>query len=195
VTSPASGGTFSPGQTVTGNVPAAPASAVAAGSTVSITVSGQAPFDVPVDDAGNWRFTPEAVPGAAAGGLSFTAETINGFSRSGPSAFEFAPAATETPAPPVTEPAPQPPVSEPAVPAPAQVPLTPSTVAPAGAATVVEPPGTNLPDRSRGRNLANTSLADTGADGVLTAAAAAVAGIAVGGVLMVLARRRNRQPK
>jgi streptogrisin C len=86
-------------------------------------------------------------------------------------------------------------VTEPAVPAPAQVPLTPSTVAPAGAATVVEPPGTNLPDRSRGRNLANTSLADTGADGVLTAAAAAVAGIAVGGVLMVLARRRNRQPK
>lgn len=195
VTSPASGGPFNPGQTVTGNVPAAPASAVAAGSTVRITVSGQAPFDVPIDDAGNWHFTPEAVPGAAAGALSFTAETINGFSRSGARAFEFAPAVTETPPPPVTEPAPQPPVSEPAVPAPAQGPLTPSTVAPAGAATVVEPPARNLPDRSRGRNLANTSLADTGADGVLTAAAAAVAALAVGGVLMVLVRRRDRQPK
>ena len=37
VTSPAPGGTYEPGQTITGNVPAAPASAVAAGSTVRIT--------------------------------------------------------------------------------------------------------------------------------------------------------------
>jgi streptogrisin C len=195
VTSPASGGTFQPGQAVTGNVPAAPASAVAGGSAVRITVSGQAPFDVPVDDAGNWQFTPEAVPGAAAGALSFTAETVNGFSRSGANAFVFPPAGAGTPPPPVTEPVTQPPVTEPAVPAPAQPPPAPSTVAPAGAATVVEPPFRDLPDRNPDRKLANTSLADTGADGVLTAAWAAVATIAVGGFLMVLVRRRNRQPK
>jgi streptogrisin C len=189
VTSPTSGGTFEPGQTVTGNVPAAPASVVAGGSTVRITVSGQAPFDVPVDAAGNWQFTPEAVSGAAAGTLSFTAETVNGFSRSGANAFVFPPAGAGTPPPPVTEPAPQPPVSEPAVPAPAQPPPAPSTVAPAGAATVVEPPVTNVPNR----NPANTSLADTGADGLLTAAGAALAAIAVGGVLTVLVRRRRKK--
>lgn len=196
VTSPASGGTFEPGQTVTGNVPAAPASAVAAGSTVRITVPGQAPFDVPVDDAGNWQFTPEPVPeaaaGAASGGLSFTAETVNGFSRSGASAFDFAPAGAGTPSPPVTEPAPgpQPPVAQPdPVPPAAEASLTPSTVAPPGAATVVEPPAANLRN-----SLPNTRLANTGADGVLTAAGAAVAAIAVGGVLMLLVRRRKRRP-
>ena len=87
VTSPTPGGTFEPGQTIGGTVPAAPASAVAAGSTVRITLAGQAPFAVPVDSAGNWQFTaPEAAPGAASGALSFTAETVNGFSDSGASA-------------------------------------------------------------------------------------------------------------
>ncbi len=196
VTSPAPGGTYEPGQTITGSVPAAPASAVAAGSLVRIAVAGQAPVQVPVDDAGNWQFTaPEAISGAASVALSFTAETVNGFSASGSSAFEFAPAggATPEPQPPVTEPAPdpQPPASEPdPVPPAAQAPLTASTVAPAGAATVVEPPATNLADG----NLANTSLANTGADGVLTAAGAALAAIAVGGVLMVLVRRRKKRP-
>ena len=200
VTSPAPGGTFQPGQTVTGNVPAAPASAVAGGSTVRITVSGQASFDVPVDAAGNWQFTPEAVSGA----LSFTAETVNGFSRSGASAFECAAAGAGTPPqPPVTEPGPPPSVPDPA-PAPVQTPPageappTPSSVAPAGAATVVEPPAATLRDGNRGRNpnqnLANTSLASTGADGVLTAAGAAVATIVVGGFLIVLVRRRSRPP-
>ncbi|MGC0236545.1 hypothetical protein [Arthrobacter sp. SD76] len=66
VTSPEPGGTFEPGQQVTGTVPAAPASAVAAGSTVRITLDGGDPFEVPVDDAGNWSFTaPESTPGAA----------------------------------------------------------------------------------------------------------------------------------
>jgi len=195
VTSPASGGAFDPGQAVTGNVPAAPASAVAAGSMVRVTVSGQPPVDVPVDDAGNWQFTTEAVPGAAAGALSFTAETVNGFSRSGARAFEFEPAAAETPPPPVTGPASLPPVVEPG-PAPVQGLLSPSTVAPAGAATVVEPPADALTGSgTRGTKLANTSLANTGADGLLTAAAGAAAAIAVGGVLLVVLRRRNRQPK
>ncbi|HJV97594.1 MAG TPA: trypsin-like serine protease [Arthrobacter sp.] len=204
VTSPAAGGTFEPGQTIIGDVPAAPASAVAAGSTVRITVSGQAPFDVPVDSGGNWQFmvpeaAPGAAPGAASGALSFTAETINGFSASGASAFEFAPAGAGTPPqPPVTEPQPdpQPPVTQPDPAPPAEgAPLTPSTVAPAGAATVVEPPAANLPGGSpAGTNLANTRLANTGADGLLTAGGAALAAIAVGGVLMVLVRRRKNRP-
>ncbi|MDR7160032.1 hypothetical protein J2X42_002748 [Arthrobacter sp. BE255] len=193
VTAPAPGGTFEPGQTVTGTVPAAPASAVAAGSAVRITVPGQAPFDVPVDSAGNWQFTaPEDAPAAASGALSFTAETVNGFSASGAVAFEFAPAGAGTPdpLPPVVEPAPQPPVTEPdPAPPAAEAPLTPSTVAPAGAATVVEPPAAT----AAGTGLANTRLANTGADGPLTAAGAALAAIAVGGVLMVLVRRRKKR--
>ncbi|HEY9357212.1 MAG TPA: trypsin-like serine protease [Arthrobacter sp.] len=189
VTSPAPGGTYEPGQTIAGTVPAAPASAVAAGSTVRITVPGQAPFEVPVDNGGNWQFlAPEGVSGA----LSFTAETVNGFSASGASAFEFAPAGAGTPdpQPPVTEPAPLPPVTEPdPTPPAAEAPLTPSTVAPAGAATVVEPPAAN----PAGTGLANTQLASTGADGLLAAAGAALAAIAVGGVLMVLVRRRKKR--
>jgi hypothetical protein len=167
---------------------------VAGGSTVTITVSGQSSFDVPVDAAGNWQFTPEAVSGA----LSFTAETVNGFSRSGSSAFEFAPAGAGTPPqPPVTEPGPPPSVPDPApapVPPAAETPPAPSTVAPAGAATVVEPPAVTLPGRNPNGNLANTSLASTGADGVLTVAGAAMATIVVGGFLLVLVRRRNRHP-
>ena len=192
VTSPAPGGTFEPGQTIAGTVPAAPASAVAAGSTVRITLAGQAPFEVPVDSTGNWQFTArEAAPGAASGALSFTAETVNGFSASGASAFEFAPAGagTPNPQPPVTEPAPLPPVTVPdPIPPAAAAPLTPSTVAPAGAATVVEPPAAN----PSGINPAGTRLANTGADGLLTAAGAALAAIAVGGVLLLLRRRKKR---
>ncbi len=71
--------TFKTGGAITGRVPAAPASAVAAGSTVRITVDGQPPRDVPVDDAGNWTVPAPAAPGP----LTFTAETVNGFSRSG----------------------------------------------------------------------------------------------------------------
>jgi LPXTG-motif cell wall-anchored protein len=63
-------------------------------------------------------------------------------------------------------------------------------VAPAGAATVVEPPA----DALTGSGTIGTKLANTGADGLLTAAGAAVAIIAVGGVLMLLVRRRNRHP-
>ncbi|MEQ4518773.1 S1 family peptidase [Pseudarthrobacter sp. B907] len=66
------------GAAITGRVPAAPASAVAAGSTVRITLPGQPPSDVPVDPAGHWSFPAPAT----AGRLTFTAETVNGFSRS-----------------------------------------------------------------------------------------------------------------
>ncbi|MET1022565.1 MAG: hypothetical protein ABWX69_10250, partial [Arthrobacter sp.] len=71
--------TFRAGGTITGRVPAAPASSVAANSKVRITVENQAPVDVPVDKAGNWS-TPAP---AAAGPMTFSAETVNGFSRSG----------------------------------------------------------------------------------------------------------------
>lgn len=163
VTSPAPGSTYEPGQTITGNVPAAPASAVAAGSSVRITVAGHEPVEVPLDNEGNWQFTaPEAVPGAVPAALSFTAETVNGFSASGPGAFEFAPARG----------------------------ATRDDSAEDVAALVVKPPAASPPDR----NQSVTNLADTGADGVLTAAGAALAAIAVGGVLVLLARRRNWHP-
>ncbi|MEO8283229.1 MAG: S1 family peptidase, partial [Pseudarthrobacter sp.] len=61
VTFPAPGATFDAGQTVTGQVAAAPASALAAGSKVKVTVAGDTPFDVPLDADGSWSFTPHAV--------------------------------------------------------------------------------------------------------------------------------------
>ncbi|WP_427006326.1 hypothetical protein [Pseudarthrobacter sp. H2] len=71
--------TFTAGTPVTGRVPAAPASAVAANSKVRITVAGQPPLEVPVDAAGNWSFPAPL----STGRLQFSAETVNGFSRSG----------------------------------------------------------------------------------------------------------------
>jgi LPXTG-motif cell wall-anchored protein len=71
--------TFTAGEPITGRVPAAPASAVAANSKVLITVAGQQPVELPVDAAGNWSFpTPSST-----GRFQFSAETVNGFSRSG----------------------------------------------------------------------------------------------------------------
>jgi hypothetical protein len=72
-------GTFTAGTPITGRVPAAPASAVAANSKVRITVAGQPPLEVPVDAAGNWSFPAPS----STGRLQFSAETVNGFSRSG----------------------------------------------------------------------------------------------------------------
>ena len=77
--------TFTAGTPITGRVPAAPASAIAANSKVRITVAGQPPLEVPVDAAGNWSF---AAP-LAAGRLQFSAETVNGFSRSGAAALSL----------------------------------------------------------------------------------------------------------
>ncbi|MDQ0922177.1 hypothetical protein QF038_000685 [Pseudarthrobacter sp. W1I19] len=76
LTSPAPGETVQAGQAISGRIPAEPASA--AGTAVRITLPGHAPFDVPVDNAGNWSFN---VPWPA-GSLTFQAETINGHSRS-----------------------------------------------------------------------------------------------------------------
>ncbi|MCU1434838.1 MAG: hypothetical protein JWR71_1563 [Pseudarthrobacter sp.] len=165
VASPAPGAMFDAGQTISGQVAAAPASAVAAGSKVRVTVAGEAPFEVPVDSAGAWSFTAPAV----AGPLRFTAETVNGFSASGVRQFEFAPA--------------------PSVPAPVvetSAAVTAAGGAPAAlsnSAAVVRPLVADRP----------AALANTGASGLLLAAGVAAAALAVGGVLLLLARRRRRQ--
>lgn len=209
VASPASGGTVESGQTIVGTVPAAPASAVASGSTVRVTVQGRDPFEVPVDDAGNWSF---AAP-AGQESLRFTAETWNGFSASGTSSFEFAPAAAPpaTPAEPVAQapdpavdhsaqsgpaPADQPAADQPA-PGPAEPAVLPASVTPGPAAAAPAPAApapTSLAatGRNRGNQGYAANLADTGASALLPAAGAAAAAIVVGGVLMVLVRRRKR---
>jgi hypothetical protein len=216
VTSPAPGGTYEPGQLISGNVAAAPASAIAAGSSVRITLNGGEPFEVPLDGAGNWSFT---APESASGALTFTAETVNGFSESGTSSFTFEPAPTEPPAPgpgPVEPPAPDPvdpPVTGPELVAPADAGPAPADPAPAnpapsgpagpadggaavvpptaGAAPVANPPA-DLANTGGSRSPRTTALAKTGASALLPAAGAAAAAIAVGGVLMVLVRRRRR---
>lgn len=127
VTTPAPGATYGPGQRVTGTVPAAPASAVAAGSRVRITLDGEDPFEVPVDIEGNWSFP--APDGDEV--LRFTAETVNGFSVSGTNSFEFALAEPSDPEPPAPvdpgPPAPAP--ADPADPDPAD-PADPAPAAP-----------------------------------------------------------------
>ena len=214
VTAPAPGATFDAGQTVTGMVAAAPASAVAAGSKVKVTLAGKAPFEVPVKADGSWSFT---APPSGSGPLRFTAETVNGFSSSGAVAFEFAAAppaaatvaspplravgsspvsapaspvapaaASPAEAPPATTAAAALPVASPAAPppaaTPAQVPAADGAPAPAaGAVVVVRPPGDQRP----------AALANTGASGLFLAAGLAAAALAIGGVLLVVLRRRR----
>lgn len=101
LTEPADGGGVALGQSITGQVPAAPASAVAAGSKVRITVPGHEPVDVAVDAAGQWQFTAPS----AAGRLRFTAETVNGFSHSGASTFNVTVLPSELPPPAIASPA------------------------------------------------------------------------------------------
>lgn len=224
VTAPSPGGTYEPGQPVTGTVPAAPASAIAAGSTVRITLEGEEPFEVPVDGGGNWSFTP---PGHGSGALSFTAETVNGFSVSGTGSFEFPPVPTEPPAPPATGPepgdpgpadpgpsGPGPAETEPGQPQPAPTepvssgpaPADPAPAAPAapsdGGAAVVPSPAGPAPAATppagladAGGSLRNGGLAYTGAGALVPAAGGALAAITVGILLTVLVRRRNRRPR
>ncbi len=174
VTSPAPGETFKPGQAITGLVGAAPASAVAAGSEVRVTVSGGESFEVPVDSSGAWSFTAPAVSGP----LRFTAETVNGFSTSGSRAFEFAAAPAVPPATPGTQPEP-----DTESPAPAAVPAAGGAPASlSNSAAVVRPLADERP----------ANLANTGVSGLLLAAGIAAAALAVGGVLLALARRRKR---
>ncbi|RAX44510.1 hypothetical protein DQ354_15005 [Arthrobacter sp. AQ5-06] len=71
--------TFAAGTSITGRIPAAPASTVPRDSKVRITIAGHQPIEVPVDAGGNWSF----IAPLPVGPLAFTAETVNGFSRSG----------------------------------------------------------------------------------------------------------------
>lgn len=96
---PGNAGAVAAGEPVTGHVPAAPASAVAANSKVRITVGTQE-LDVPADTAGNWSFRAPL----PAGPLTFTAGTVNGFSRSGAETFTVNVAPSALPAPGVTTP-------------------------------------------------------------------------------------------
>ncbi|MDQ0767832.1 streptogrisin C [Pseudarthrobacter defluvii] len=205
VTTPAAGGTYQPGQTITGSVPAAPASAVAEGSKVRITIQGKDPFEVAVDPAGNWSFT--APQGTDT--LRFTARTVNGFSTSGANSFEFASAAAEPPAPPApTDPVPTAPPTSPAPttptsPAPTEpAPTSPAPAPPAEAPAVVIPPASTPTPTVPPADLANTGgnrnnpgdagdLAYTGSAGLVAPAIAAAAALAVGLLLMVLVRRRK----
>jgi streptogrisin C len=207
VSTPAPGTPYEPGQVVSGSVPAAPASAVADGSKVRITLQGQEPVEVPVNADGSWRFT--APEGEEV--LRFTAETVNGFSTSGTSSFEFIPVASAEPGPiPTGSPEPSPVESDPratqAAPAPAPTRADPAPSATPvsaqdGAAVVVSPAASTPP-----ADLANTSgnlgartnigaLANTGASALVPAAGAAVAAIVVGGLLMVLVRRRGHHTR
>jgi streptogrisin C len=165
VSSPAPGSTFDAGQTITGQVAASPASAVAAGSKVRITVAGEAHVEVPVAASGAWSFTAPAVSDP----LRFTAETVNGFSASGPVEFEFAAA------PPA---------------------IAPVIETPAAATTMGDAPAPMSSGAGAVRPLADdrpATLANTGASGLLLAAGIAAAALAIGGVLLALARRRKRQ--
>ncbi|MDQ0118211.1 hypothetical protein J2T22_001388 [Pseudarthrobacter defluvii] len=215
VTAPAPGKAYQPGQVISGQVPAAPASAVAAGSTVRVTFQGKDPFEVPVHNDGTWSFT--APQGTDT--LRFTAETVNGYSRSGANSFEFASAAAAPAAPPASPAPTEPPASPapgniaPATPAPAATdpitpaatdpaPADPSPAPPSASPVVVLPPATS-PAASAPAGLANTGgngdragggLAYTGSAGLIPAAAAAAGVLAVGILLTVLVRRRNRRP-
>ncbi|WP_255770555.1 peptidase [Pseudarthrobacter sulfonivorans] len=189
VTKPAPGSTFDAGATISGQVAAAPASAVAAGSKVRVTLAGEDPIEVPVDPAGGWSFTAPGVPRP----LRFTAETVNGFSKSGATAFEFDPAPAAPPVvAPVVPPAVTPDGPAAGAPAPSATPAPAATTAvvpaaggapvPAGdAAVVVRPLGEPA------------QLASTGASGLLPAAGLAAGALVVGGVLLILLRRRRRQ--
>jgi hypothetical protein len=186
ITSPAPGATYEPGQTVTGTVAAAPASAVAAGSSVRITVQGKDPVDVPVNAAGSFSFTAPEGPGP----LRFSAETVNGFSRSGAAEFDFAREAPEPPAP--QPPAPGEPGPEQPAPAPSDpVPSDPAPAGPAPAAP--QPPadgGAAVVPADAG--TVPSDLANTGAAGLLAAAGAAVVALLAGILLSVWGRRRRQ---
>ncbi len=103
----ASGATLQPGTTIRGKVAAAPASAVASGSSVRLTRDG-ASVDLPVDKDGNWSFTLPATEGK----FAYTAATVNGFSHSETTAFALTASALTAPA--ITTPAAVPTASAPA---------------------------------------------------------------------------------
>lgn len=186
-------GPITAGQRVVGRIPAAPAAAVPAGSSVRITIPGHEPLDVPADAGGSWSFT------APASMTQFSAQAVNGFSRSGISTFRTS-AKPEKPAEPAPEPAPGPsnpaatagPDGSPATPKPTPArPVTPAVLTPAPEPSVVavQPAG----GITSWEAPAAVGLAATGASGLLLAAGIAGAALVIGGLLLVAVRRRGRR--
>jgi hypothetical protein len=178
-------GPMAAGQRISGRIPAAPATAVPAGSSVRITLPGQEPMEVPADADGNWSFT------APASATQFSAQAINGFSRSGTSTFRTVakPAASNPGAP--SDPAASP---EPATakPAPARS-VRPAGLKPAPLPSVVAVLPDGITYGGDAMALSTDRLADTGASGLLAAGGAAGAALLLGGLLLLAVRRRGRR--
>jgi hypothetical protein len=182
---PLPAGPMAAGQRISGRIPAAPATAVPAGSSVRITLPGQEPMEVPADADGNWSFT------APASATQFSAQAINGFSRSGTSTFRTVakPAASNPGAP--SDPAASP---EPATakPAPARS-VRPAGLKPAPLPSVVAVLPDGITYGGDAMALSTDRLADTGASGLLAAGGAAGAALLLGGLLLLAVRRRGRR--
>ncbi|WP_395398873.1 trypsin-like serine protease [Arthrobacter sp. UC242_113] len=184
-------GPIKTGQRVAGRLASAPATDVPAGTQIRVTVPGSEPFDVDVDAQGNWAFT------APAPAAKFTAQTVNGFSRSQPGTFSTAPypaapepAAPESPAPGgAGARAPSPSVSPSAPPPVAAQSPEPAVLAPAPQPTVVAVLPAAVPDPDSRPMM----LADTGVSGLTLAAAVAGAALLLGGLVLVVVRRRGRR--
>jgi streptogrisin C len=181
-------GPIKSGQRVAGRLASAPATDVPAGTQVRITLPGSDPFDVDVDAQGNWAFSAPAPAG------EFSAQTINGFSRSGLSTFRAAaePAAPEPPAPGgagAGAGAPSPGGSPSAPPPAAAQGDEPAVLAPAPQPTVAAVLPAAVPDPDSRPMM----LADTGVSGLTLAAAVAGAGLLLGGLVLVVVRRRGRR--
>ncbi|RAM38764.1 trypsin-like serine protease [Arthrobacter globiformis] len=186
-------GPIETGQRVAGRLASVPAADVPAGTQVRVTFPRSKPFEVDVDAQGNWAFSAPAPAG------EFTAQTVNGFSRSQPSTFSTAPepAAPGSPAP--GPPAPGGAGAGPATPSPTQTPVPsqpaasqgpePAVLAPAPQPTVVAvlPAAVPAPDSRP------MMLADTGVSGLTLAAAVAGAALLLGGLVLVVVRRRGRR--
>ena len=187
-------GPIAAGQRVVGRIPAAPASAVPAGSSVRITIPGHEPLDVPANPDGSWSFT------APASMTQFSAQAVNGFSRSGISTFRTT-AKPEKPEEPAAAPSPAPsnpaatagPDGSPATPKPTPArPVTPAVLTPAPEPSVVAVlPAGGI--NSWQTPAAAVGLAATGASGLLLAGGIAGAALIVGGLLLVAVRRRGRR--
>jgi hypothetical protein len=172
---PLPAGPIAAGQRITGRIPAAPAAAVPAGSSVRIVLPAHEPLDVPADADGNWSFT------APASATQFSAQTINGFSRSGTSTFSTVekPAASNPATP-----------SKPAAPA-RSVRAAELKPAPQPSVVAVLPDGITY---IRDATASTTDrLADTGASGLLAAGGVAGAALLLGGLLLLAVRRRGRR--
>jgi hypothetical protein len=186
-------GPIATGRRVAGRLASVPAADVPAGTQVRVTFPHSKPFEVDVDAQGNWAFSAPAPAG------EFTAQTVNGFSRSQPSTFSTAPepAAPGSPAP--GQPAPGGAGAGPATPSPTQTPVPsqpaasqgpePAVLAPASQPTVVAVLPAAVPDPDSRPMM----LADTGVSGLTLAAAVAGAALLLGGLVLVVVRRRGRR--